>query len=249
MRNLRKVGVSVVLLLALLLMAPGVAGSQEEPKIPPDSVAYVVKVSENRDCLAVYRSADRSQQIDCLRLCKEVVLTGNSSDIWVEISAPVRGWVDGLALDPNPRVCSAGSITGAAPYVGDFSDVPDDYAVWWGGPGYAWYWPWWWHHRHHRHHFFHDHHPGHHHGHVHPGDHPGPHPVGLHPGQHPVQHLVPKDAGKKHIKKGVKKDLGMKKDLNVKKSVKKDLTVKKDLSMKKNLSVKKGASGQHKKKQ
>src|SRR5208283_5280849 len=151
MKSLREVGVNVVLLLALLFMISGVARSEEEPTIPADSVAYVAKVSENRGCLEVYRGVDKSQQIDCLGLCKEVVLTGNSSDIWVEISAPVHGWVDGLALDPNPRICASGSYTGAAPYAGDASDVPDDYADWWSGPGYSWYWPWWWHHRHHPH--------------------------------------------------------------------------------------------------
>ncbi len=182
MKNLGKLGIVVIPLLLLLFMISGVARSEEAPTIPVGSVAFVAKASPNRDCLLVRSEAGvSSKAVGCLQRCKKVTLTGNSNDIWVKISAPISGWVNGLFLDPNPRICNLGSYAGVAPYDGiDPSDVPADYLDWWSSPGCAWYSAWWWHYRHNRFHFFAHHHPGKHHGHfksAHAGHHPAFHAV------------------------------------------------------------------------
>jgi len=172
MKSFWKIGSTAILLPILLFVISGVARSEEPATIPAGSTAFVAKKTENRNCLQVYSAADGSSKlVGCLKRCKEVTLTGNSKDIWLEISAPVSGWVNGLFLDPNPEICEGGSYAAVAPYAGtDPSVNVDDYADWWG-PRWGWYHRWWWHHRHNPHHFFAHHHRGHHHGHYHTGHH------------------------------------------------------------------------------
>ncbi len=175
MTNLGKIGINAALLTALLFVISGVARSEETPGIPPGVHAYVAQASHDRDCLVVFKHhGEPREEIGCLPLCKKVRLTGKASDIMVQISAPLSGWVNGLKLDPNRMACKS-----LAPYFGDASDDPGDYAEWWSCPGCGWYWHWWWHHRHDPRHFFHDRNPGKHHGHY-KSHHSPSHPVKPH---------------------------------------------------------------------
>ncbi len=189
MKSFWKLGSSAILLPALLFMISGVARSEEAPTIPAGSIAFVAKATENRDCLEVYSAANGSSTVvGCLKRCKKITLTGNSNDTWLEISAPLSGWVNGLFLDPNPRICKSGSYAGIAPYdTEDPSENPDDYFNWWSSPRYGWYSHWWWHHRHNPHHFFAHHHRGTHHGHYHAWHHHAGH-AGHHHHAHAAAH-------------------------------------------------------------
>jgi hypothetical protein len=148
-----------ILLLAFLSAGTGIARSQDDetPTIPAGAVMFVSQATEGRDCLVVYDSpSDTANEVQCLPLCTKVVLTGATQENFVEISAPVAGWVDGLSLDPNPNICRSGTPSQEAPYIGSNpSEDPDDFGDWWSG--YSWYYGWWWHHRHHHHHWFHNH--------------------------------------------------------------------------------------------
>ncbi len=165
MKNIWRLGIAAILVTALIPVTSG-AQTQQAPVVPAGANAFVAKVTQNKDCLAVHNQGNGSSEVvACLKPCKEVTLTGNSNKTWLEISAPVSGWVNGLSLDPNPKVCEGGRVTELAPYAGyDPSNVVEDYYDWWSGP-YNWYSRWWWHQRHDRRHFFVHHHRGRHHGH------------------------------------------------------------------------------------
>ncbi len=194
MKKLDKLSIGAILLVTVVFMISGVARSEETPTIPASSIAFVAKATPNRDCLAVYSEPNGSSKVvRCLQRCRKVTLTGKSKDVWVEISAPISGWVNGLFLDPNPRICNLGSYAGVAPYDGDDpSDDPGDYYDWWSSPGWAWYWGWWWHYRHNPFHFFAHHHPGHHHGHYKSAH------AAHHPARHAVRHFEKPHHGVKH---------------------------------------------------
>ena len=215
---LRKLAALLAIMYVLVLIGPGIARSQEDPTIPPGSIAYVAIPTDGRDCLVVYNEGNEtSTEINCLPLCTQITLTGNTNETMIEISGPVPGWVDGLKIDPNPQICNRSTpqapyIVPEAPYLGDDPSYdPTDFGGWWYGD-YSWYGGWWWHWRHHHHHWFRNHHIKHnHHGHY-KHHHPGQHHPGqlhkIHPGpKHPNVHKQPMNKQLQHLQKNQPKNL------------------------------------------